>query len=80
MSLEPSLQTELLAYLGQLGHEDQVRVVDFARTLTGSSGRKIRGVPGKELLRIIGLIPHEDLEEMKQSIEDACERIDADEW
>jgi hypothetical protein len=80
MNLEPALQSELLTYLGQLGHDDQARVVEFARTLTGKPDSSIRGVPGKELLRMIGTIPHEDLEEMKKAIEEECERIDVNEW
>ena len=77
VDVNPTIQHELLAYVGQLGSEDQVRVVDFARQLARSP---IRGTPGKDLLKFAGCIPHEDLEEMKKAIEEDCERIDADEW
>jgi len=80
MSPDPTIQSELLSYLGQLPADDQARVVDFARTLAGSTHPPRRGTSGKELLRIIGTIPHEDLELMKRAIEEECERIDPSEW
>ena len=82
MNPDPTLQNELLSYLGQLGSDDQARVVNFARTLSEPPRppKTVRGTPGKELLRLAGMIPHEDLEDMKRAIEEECERIDADEW
>jgi hypothetical protein len=80
MSPEPTLQGELLSYLGQLGSDDQARVVDFARTLADSKATKRVGVPGKDLLRFAGTIPHDDLMEMQQAIEEDCERIFPSEW
>ncbi|MEX2316694.1 MAG: hypothetical protein WD669_06055 [Pirellulales bacterium] len=80
MTPELAVQSELLSYLGQLAPSDQARVVEFARTLTGAPKSPIRGVPGRELLRIVGTIPHDDLERMKKAIEEECERVDANEW
>jgi hypothetical protein len=80
MSPDPTIQSELLSYLGQLPADDQARVVDFARTLAGSAKTKKVGVPGKELLRLVGTIPHDDLELMKRAIEEECERIDPSGW
>jgi hypothetical protein len=68
------MQNELLSYLGQLGSEDQAKVVNLARTLANASKR---GTPGKEWLRIVGAISHDDLEEMKRVIEEECERVDS---
>jgi hypothetical protein len=80
MNPDPTLQGELLSYLGQLGSDDQARVVDFARTLSGTKPNKSVGTPGKELLRIVGSIPHDDLLKMEQAIEEDCERIFPSEW
>ena len=77
VSPDPTIQNELLSYLGQLGSEDQAKVVNLARTLANSPKP---GTPGKEWLRIVGAIPHDDLVEMKRFIEEECERIDANEW
>jgi len=77
MSPDPLIQSEILNYLGQLGSADQARVVDLARSLATASKR---GTPGKELLRMVGTIPQDDLEKMKQAIEEECERTDPHEW
>jgi hypothetical protein len=77
MTPDSAVQTELLSYLVQLGSEDQAKVVNLARTLAKSPKR---GTPGKQLLRIVGTIPHDELQQMKHDIEEACERIDANEW
>jgi hypothetical protein len=77
MHADPTMQSELLGYMGQLGSGDQAKVVSLARTLAQSARR---GTPGKELMRAIGIIPHDDLEDMKRVIEEECERIDANEW
>jgi hypothetical protein len=73
----PTLERELHQHLDRLSAEDQLQVLYLARSLAGS---KAIGVPGKELLRFAGLIPKEDLEEMKQAIEEDCGRIDPDGW
>ena len=80
MNPDPTLQNELLSYLGQLGSDDQARVVNFARTLSESPQPKKVGIPGKELLRFAGTIPHEDCMEMLKAIEEGCEQIDSNEW
>ena len=77
MSVNPTIQNELLSYVGQLGSEDQVRVVDFARKLAKSP---VRGTSGKDLLKFAGTISHEDAQMMLQAIEEGCEQIDADSW
>ena len=43
-------------------------------------GEPIRGTPGKELLKFAGLFPPEDLEQIKQAIEEDCGQIDESEW
>jgi hypothetical protein len=80
MNPDPTLQNDLLNYLGRLGSDEQARVVDYARTLASSSKSQEVGARGKDLLRIVGLIPPEDLAEMKRAIEEDCERIDPNEW
>ena len=38
------------------------------------------GVAGKQLLRFAGTIGEDDLQVMSQSVDEACEKIDLDEW
>ena len=80
MNLDPATQSELLSYVIQLPGHDQARVVEYARSLAQKSKPQLRGTPGKDLLHLVGIIPHDDLELMKQAIEEECERIDASEW
>lgn len=76
--LDPVIKQQILDELRRLDADKQRRVLDFAREL--SEADRPRGVPAKELSRFAGLIPKEDLEEMKRAIEEDCERIDYDEW
>jgi hypothetical protein len=39
-----------------------------------------RGVPGPQLLRFAGAISPDDLQLMRQAIEEGCERVDTNEW
>lgn len=43
-------------------------------------GEPVRGTPGKELLKFVGLFPPEDLEQIKRAIEEDCGKVDASEW
>lgn len=38
------------------------------------------GVPGKRLLQFAGAIPMDDLQLMRQAIENGCEQVDLNEW
>ena len=80
MNPEPALQSELLSYLGQLGSNDQARVVDFAQHLAKAPNGKQVGAAGKDVLRLAGTISAEDAEQMIQAIEEGCEQIDASKW
>jgi hypothetical protein len=67
----------LVDQIGRLDYGNQRRVLDFAKALA-SAGRK--GVPGKQLLSFAGVIPPEDLGEMRNAIEEHCEKVDRNEW
>jgi len=45
---------------------------------TPALARQPRGVPGTTLLKFAGAIPKEELRLIEQSIDDDCERVDAD--
>jgi hypothetical protein len=55
----------------------QRQVLEFARSLVKS---EVRGTPGQQLLRFAGSIPSDDLQLMREAIEQDCERVDVDEW
>ena len=63
--------------LKALPHELQWRVLEFTRALALSAPY---GVPGRQLLRFAGTIPIDDVQLMREAIEQGCERVDANEW
>jgi hypothetical protein len=77
MSIDSSLQAELLREFGQLPPNQQWRVVEFARTL-GQAGPK--GIPGTDFLELAGTLSREEAQEMLDAIEEGCERVDPHGW
>jgi hypothetical protein len=63
--LEDAFRDEFSRLSPDLQHE----ALQFVRALHGTP----RGTPGSDLLEFVGSIPHEDLEAMKQAIEEGCE-------
>ncbi|NJM99727.1 MAG: hypothetical protein HC800_23615 [Phormidesmis sp. RL_2_1] len=55
----------------------QRQVLEFVRSLVKV---EVRGTPGQQLLRFAGSIPSNDLQLMREAIEQNCERVDIDEW
>ena len=68
---------EIVQRLENLSPGQQRQVLDFTLELSGESPK---GISGKELLEFAGLFPPEDLEEMKQAIEEDCGQINESEW
>lgn len=72
-----TLEQEILEIVQRMTPEQQRRALEYARSLS-----RPRGISGKEFIartRDIS-ISADDLEAMKQAIEEDCERIDSDEW
>ena len=63
---------EIVQRLESLSPGQQRQVLDFTLELSGESPK---GISGKELLEFVGLFRPEDLEEMKQAIEEDCEQV-----
>jgi hypothetical protein len=68
---------KVVEQLKVLPYELQWRVLEFTRALAISIPH---GVPGQQLLRFAGAIPLDDLQLMRQAIEEGCEQVDAHEW
>ncbi len=68
---------EIVEQIEKLTTGQQKQVLDFALEL---SGELPEGTPIKELLKFAGTIPPEDLEQMKQAIEEGCEQVHVPEW
>lgn len=75
--MNTALIEKLVEQLKDLPYELQWRVLEFARALALFTPR---GVPGRQLLPFAGAIPLDDLELMRQAIEQGCEQVDIHEW
>jgi len=73
----PTTIQEIVQRLENLSPGQQQEVLDFTMEL---SGELPEGTSIKEFIKFAGTIPLEDLEEMKQAIEEDCERVHASEW
>lgn len=73
--MSDAVKEQILAQLAGLSEDQQLRVLDFARSLVSPNG-----IAGRDLLRFAGAIEKEDLQTMSQAIEEGCEKIDPDEW
>ncbi|MGB9723130.1 MAG: hypothetical protein ACP5OO_05980 [Chloroflexia bacterium] len=75
--MNTALVEKVVEYLKGLPYELQWQVLEFTRALALSVPR---GISGKRLLRFAGTIPPDDVELMRQAIEQGCERVDVNEW
>ncbi|MEY2911284.1 MAG: hypothetical protein RLZZ184_593 [Cyanobacteriota bacterium] len=71
------ISDQIIEQLNIITQDLQYQVLEFAPNLTKS---KIKGVPGKELLKFAGSIPKEDLQLMSEAIKQDCEKVDVNEW
>ncbi|WP_446396081.1 hypothetical protein [Coleofasciculus sp. E1-EBD-02] len=75
--MDTPILDKLIEQLKIMPQDLRWRVLEFARTISGST---IQGVPGRQLLRFAGSIPPDDVQLMRQAIEQDCEQLDLDEW
>lgn len=68
---------KVVEQLKALPHELQWRVLEFSRALSLSTPH---GIGGQQLLKFAGTIPLDDVQLMRQAIEQGCEQVDANEW
>jgi hypothetical protein len=75
---DPTTIQEIVQRLEKLTLGQQRQVLDFTLELSGESSR---GISGKELLEFAaGLFPPEDIQQIKQAIEEDCGHVNASEW
>ncbi|WP_066423476.1 hypothetical protein [Anabaena sp. 4-3] len=72
-----SIIDEVVEQLRAMPQHLQWQVLEFARTLVKV---EVRGTPGQELLRFAGSSPPDDLQFMREVIEQDCEQVDVNEW
>lgn len=74
---EENLKRSVLEQLDALDAEDKLRMLDFSREL---ARRERAREQGGALLAFAGTISRDDLAQMRQTIEEECEKVDEDEW
>lgn len=72
-----SILEQVIEQLKVMPQDLQWQVLEFARILAGLT---IQGVPGWQLLPFAGAIPPDDIQLMREAIEQDCEQVDTDEW
>jgi hypothetical protein len=68
---------EVVEQLKVMPQHLQWQVLEFVRSLVKT---ELRGTPGQHLPRFAGSISPDDLQLMREAIEQDCERVDVDEW
>jgi hypothetical protein len=76
-TMEIPVVEKVVEQLKNLPQELQWRVLEFTRALAGSAPH---GVAGLQLLRFAGAIPLDDVNVMRETIEQGCEQADENEW
>ncbi|MEO0687371.1 MAG: hypothetical protein AAFY76_20565 [Cyanobacteria bacterium J06649_11] len=75
--MNTSIINEVVEQLGNMPQHLQSQVLEFARNLVKT---EVKGTPGSQLLRFAGSITADDLQLMREAIEQGCEQVDVDEW
>lgn len=75
--MNTAIADEVVEYLKVLPQHLQRRVLNLARVLAKTN---IKGTPGLDLIGFAGAIPADDLQLMRDAIQQDCERIDVDGW
>jgi len=75
--MDISIVEKVVEQLEALPQELQWRVLEFTRALAVSTPY---GVSGVQLLRFAGTISQEDVNVMREAIEQGCEQVDVNDW
>ena len=73
----PAVRQQILDDLDQLSPELQKRAAEAVHRLASSLPP---GASGRDLLRFAGTLDDESAREMREAIEQGCERVDLDAW
>lgn len=76
-STTQDLKEQLLDDFERLPAEMQRKVGEFAHALVLTTPR---GTPARQLLPLVGTLDPESAREMREAIEEGCERVDMNEW
>jgi hypothetical protein len=75
--VHPAIKDQILDDLGRLSPELQRRAVELVRGLAAEAPK---GASIEELMSLTGTLDRESAREMREAIEEHCERIEPDNW
>ena len=75
--IEPTVKEQILKDLDRLSPELQRRALELVHSLVAPSSR---GASVEDLLSLSGTLDRESAREMREAIEEHCERIDPSDW
>ena len=75
--MSSALEAAVMKQLETLPEDLQQRVLEYVQALQKQARR---GIPGARLLSLAGTIAQDDVVLMRQTIEEACERVDPHGW
>ena len=75
--MSSTTKAKVIEQLENLPENLQRQVLTFVEALRSVVQK---GIPGKQLLDFAGTISPDDLELMRQAIQDGCEQADMNEW
>lgn len=71
------IEKELHEQITRLKDDQQLRLLEFARSLADSPGK---GKGGKALVRFAGAIERDEIVAIEAAIDSGCEIVNANEW
>ena len=71
------IEKELHELISRLKDDEQLRLLEFARSLSDSPEK---GEAGKTLLRFAGTIDRDDIVIIGRAIEEGCEIVNSNDW
>lgn len=75
--IEPTIKELILKDLDRLSAEDQRRALELVHNLVAPAPK---GASVDELLSLSGTLDKESAREMREAVEEYCERIDPRDW
>lgn len=75
--VDPVIKEQILSELGRLSPDLQRRALELVHGLTRSTPK---GASVEDLLNVSGTLDRESAREMREAIEQYCERVDPDAW
>ncbi len=72
--MNTSIIDEVIEQLRTMPQHLQSQVLEFARMLVNT---EVKGTSGQQLLRFAGSIPADDIQLIREAIEQGCEQVDS---